>query len=453
MVYKGTVRDGVSRRRLLAGVGSAAIGAVAGCLGDDEDGEVDTVEDDELTVWHAMGGGLGEALDALGEEFEAETDIEVNMEYQGSYEDTLNSSFSAIEAGTVPEVVQIDSLHARQILDTDAMTSVEGVLPEDYPFDDFLEPVTDFFEIDGELFSLPFNNSNAILYYNKDVFEEAGLDPESPPETLGEVMEYSREIVDAEAADYGITWPNHVWFIEHWFALADQEIVDNENGRDDDPTTVHTETDTGEALWEWWREMNQDDLYTNPGMEAWDEATEIFYGETSGMLLTSTAAVAGAINASEEQGFELGTGYYPALDDRTGVPIGGASFWVFDGLSEEREEQVGELLTFLTEPEHQTTWHRDTGYYPVRETAVEELQDEGWFEDSPHHGTAFDQLLESESTPATLRMLVGPARQISVILQEGSVDVFQESVELDEGLEDMREEAEAELERYVEARG
>lgn len=422
-----------------------------------ENGNGDDVPDEPdetvVTVWHAMGGGLGETLDALGEEFTDETGIDVEMVYQGSYEDTLNQSFAAISADTMPEVVQIDSLHAKQILDTGAYQPVSNVLPDDYPFDDFLEPVTDFFAIDGELYSLPFNNSNAILYYNRDVFEEAGLDPDSPPETLEEVTTYSREIVDAGAADYGITWPNHVWFVEHWFALDGQVLVDNENGRADDPTTVHADTETGRAMWEWWRELAQDGLYTNPGMEAWSEAAELFYGQTSAMLLTSTASVSGAIAASEEEGFELGTGYYPSIGDRTGVPIGGASFWVADGLSDRRADEVGRLLEFLTRTENQIEWHRNTGYYPVRQAAVDELESEGWFEESPHHGTAFDQLLESESTPATRRMLVGPARQISVALQEGSVEIFQEQTSVEDGISSMKSQIETEMERYVRARG
>ncbi|MFC4248040.1 ABC transporter substrate-binding protein [Natribaculum luteum] len=400
-----------------------------------------------------MGGGNGEAIEALGNTFQEETGIEVEMVYQGSYEDTLNQSFAAIEAGTMPEIVQIDSLHAKQILDTDAFQSVEGIMPDDYPFDNFLDPVTDFFTIDGELYSMPFNNSNAILYYNKDVFDEAGLDPESPPETLEEVMAYSRDIVDSGAAEYGITWPNHVWFLEHWYSLDGQTLVDNENGWGGDPTTVHTETETGEALWSWWREMAQDGLYTNPGMEAWGEAADLFYGQNAAMMLTSTASVAGAIEQSEAEGFELGTGFYPAIDDREGVVIGGASLWVPDGMSESRANEVGQLLEFMTQPENQIQWHQDTGYYPVRQEAVDQLEDEGWFEESPHHGTAFDQLLESEQTTATKRMLVGPARQVSVQLQEGSVEIFDEQAGLEEGLATMKENIESEMERYVDARG
>nr|WP_238593382.1 ABC transporter substrate-binding protein [Halobiforma lacisalsi] len=449
-------RRSVLRRGAVAlTAGAATAGCLDGVLGTEEtDAELESEPDeDAITVWHAMGGSNGETMAELGDQFREETGIDVEMVYQGSYEDTLNQSFAAIEADTMPEVVQIDSLHARQILDTDAFQSVEGILPDDYPVNDFLDPITDFFTIDGELYSLPFNNSNAILYYNKDVFAEAGLDPESPPETLEEVTEYSREIVESGAAEYGITWPNHVWFVEHWYSLAGQTLVDNENGWADDPTTVHTETDVGERLWSWWRDMAQEDLYTNPGMEAWGEATDLFYGQNVGMLLTSTASVAGAIVQSEEQGFELGTGFYPAIDGREGVVIGGASLWVPEDMSDQRAEEVGQFLEFMSQPENQITWHKETGYYPVRGEAVDQLEEDGWFEESPHHGTAFDQLLASEQTTATKRMLVGPARQVAVQLQEGSVEIFEERTDLEDGLASMKEGIEAEMERYVEARG
>nr|WP_230198664.1 ABC transporter substrate-binding protein [Halopiger djelfimassiliensis] len=447
-----------SRRALLKGGAASLTGslAIAGCLSDALPGGSDGLEtpnEDAVTVWHAMGGGNGETMTELGDAFEDETGIAVEMSYQGSYEDTLNQSFAGLEAGTMPEIVQIDSLHAKQLLDTGAYQPVEDVLPDDYPVADFLDPVADFFTVDGTLYSLPFNNSNAILYYNKDVFDEAGLDPESPPETLEEVTEYSQAIVDAGAADYGITWPNHVWFLEHWYALAGQPLVDNENGWADDPTTVHTETDVGETIWSWWRDLASEDLYTNPGMEAWTEATDLFYGQDVGMLLTSTASVSGAIAQSEANGFELGTGFYPAIDGREGVVIGGASLWVPADLPDDRAEEAGRLLEFMTRPENQIEWHRETGYYPVRESAVDRLEDEGWFEESPHHGTAFEQLLASEQTTATKRMLVGPARKVAVELQEGSVEIFEDRTGLEDGLSTMKTAIESEMERYVEARG
>lgn len=418
-------------------------------MGDENGSDVSPVEEDTLTVWHAMGGGLGEALGALGDQFEEETGTEVSMEFQDSYEDTLTNLLSALDAGNVPDLCQIDSLHAKQVLDTEAVEPVEDLIPDDFPTDDFLPNVTDFFEIDGTLYSLPFNNSNAIMYYNRSAFEEAGLDPDNPPETLEDVREYSETLVDEGVTDYGITWPNHIWFVEHWYSLQGELLFDEENGHAGTPSTIHTDTDTGRDLYEWWRGMAEDDLYSNPGIEAWGEATSTFLTETAGMLLTSTAFVAGASEGAEEEGFEVDNAFYPTIGDRVGVVIGGASFFVPSGLPDDRREDIGELLAFLATPESQVQWHQETGYYPIRQEAVDQLEQEGWFEENPMFRTAMDQLTESDQDdPATKRMLVGPARQVQTTVQDTSVEIFEEHVTVEEGLEDVKTTVEEELETY-----
>ncbi len=441
-----------SRRDVLYGAGVASTVGLAGCMGgDDGDAgdaggdDVEEPDDDAITVWHAMGGGSGDLVDDLVERFDADTE----SEYQGSYEDILNSLFGSIEAGQMPEVVMIDSLHNQQVLDTEATQPVADIIPSDYPVDDLVGAVQDFFVVDGQLNSMPFNNSNAIMYYNKDVYAEAGLDPESPPETIHEVREHSEAIVESGAADYGITWPNHVWFVEHWYALANELILDAENGHDGAPTTMHTETEFAEDLFTWWRDMYDDDLFLNPGIEAWDEARSAFLNGNAAIKLDSTAAVESTLSGAEDEGFELGTAFYPSpTEDRTGVPIGGASLWVSDEMEDSRAEEVGELLAHLGSVENQIEWHQGSGYYPIRQEGIDQLEDEGWFDEQEHFATAFDQLLASETTPATLRMLIGPAREVQLTVQEGSQDIFSGSVGVEEGLADMKESVETELDRY-----
>ncbi|QLG63975.1 ABC transporter substrate-binding protein [Halorarum salinum] len=392
-----------------------------------------------------MGGGSGELLDEMVTGF---PDATAQSEYQGSYEDVLNNVFGSLDSGNAPDLAMIDSLHAQQILDTEATVPVEEMLPDGFDPGNLIDTVTDFFTLDGALQSMPFNNSNAVLYYNKDVFEEAGLDPESPPETLAEVRGYSEQIVDAGAADYGITWPNHVWFVEHWYALANQLLVDEENGHAGSPSTLLTDNQFAVDLWTWWQGMYEDGLYTNPGIEAWGEARSAFLSGTAAMELDSTAAVAGHLESAEEEGFELGTGYYPAMDGRTGVPIGGASFWALGEPSEERQADLGNLVAHLASPENQVEWHKGSGYYAIHEDAVDRLEDEGWFEENPEYTTAFDQLYESEATPATRRMLVGPAREVSLTIQETSVEIFSGDSSVEDGLSSMRSDVEDEFERY-----
>jgi sn-glycerol 3-phosphate transport system substrate-binding protein len=449
--------DGVSRRRLLKGsaLTAGAVG-VTGCLGtfggstgSGSGPSMQPVSEDGLTLWHAMGGGLGETLNAIGDRFEEETDVSINMEFQDSYENVLTKFLGALDSGKVPDFAQIDSLFAAQVLGTDKVEAVENFLSDDFPTDDFLPNVTEFFTVDGTLFSLPFNNSNAILYYNRTAFEEAGLDPDSPPRTIADVEEYSRTLVDEGVVDAGITWPNHVWFVEHWYSTAGQMLFDAKNGHDGQPSTLLTDNETAGSLYDWWRRMAQDDLFSNPGIEAWGEATSTFLSQNAAMLLTSTAFVRGAREGANKNGFEVDNAFYPTVgENRVGPVIGGASFFVPKGLPEGRREDVRSFLEFMATPKTQIEWHKGTGYYPIRQTAVDRLSSDGWFEKNPMFRTAMDQLQESKDDPATKRMLVGPARQCQVTIQDTSVEVFSKKTSVDGGLSNMKSQVESSLEDY-----
>ncbi|MEF8867957.1 MAG: ABC transporter substrate-binding protein [Haloarculaceae archaeon] len=443
----------VSRRTVLRTSGATVAGlGLAGCAGLTGSGggaSAQPISDDELTIWHAMGGGNGETLQGLVDRFQSETGVSANLVFQDSYEGVLTKTLGALDSGEVPDLAQIDSLFAQQVLGTGKVEPVENLLSEDFPVDDFLPNVTSFFTADGTLQSMPFNNSNAIMYYNRTAFEEAGLDPDSPPTTLAEVREYSETLVDEGVTEAGITWPNHVWFVEHWYSVDGQLLFDAENGHDGQPSTLLTDNETARSLYEWWTGMAADGLYSNPGIEAWGEATSTFLTGNAAMLLTSTAFVTGARNGAEENGFEVDNAFYPTVDgDRTGPVIGGASWFVPSGLPDDRREEIGQFLEFMASPESQIEWHKGTGYYPIRRAAVDRLESDGWFEQNPMYRTTIDQLTESADSPPTKRMLVGPARQSQTTIQDTSVEIFNGSTSVDGGLSQMKSTVEGHLEQY-----
>ena len=445
--------DNASRRTVLKGGAALAAGTVglAGCSGGGDGGDggddsgVSPVAED-LTGWHAMGGELGETLDQIATDFEDESGTGVNMEFQDSYENVLTNLLAAFESGNVPDMAQIDSLFAKQVLDTGQVQPVEEIMPDDFDTDAFLANVSDFFVIDGSLASLPFNNSNAIMYYNRDKFEEAGLDPDDPPTTIADVRSASEQIVAETDVDFGITWPNHVWFVEHWYFFEGELMTDAENGHAGSPSTLRT-PDAITELYEWWKRMADDGLYTNPGIEAWGEATSIFTEQKSAMLLTSTAFVTGAQNAAEE--FTVDNAPYPSISEtRVGPVIGGASFYVPSGLSDDRYDQIGQLLQFIARPETQIDWHQGTGYYPNNQNALEQLRSEGFYEENPMFETAIEQLQASDiDNPATKRILLGPARQVQTTVQNKSVDIINAD-DIEAQIEDMKTQVEEALESY-----
>jgi len=445
---------GVSRRQFIAGTGVAGLGALAGCNGLNAITGGGSNADGDLTLdfWHVFGDELGSSLEEMAAEFSEQTDgVTVNAVNKGGYRQNLNQSLQASRAGDPPAIVQIFEIGTRLALDSDAFTPVGDLLPEDrIDLDDFLPSVLNYYRIDGTLNSMPFNSSNTIMLYNKTAFEEAGLDPESPPRSLADVRSAAETIVEETGMERGITWPNHTWMqVEQQFAKQDQVLVNNENGRAGRPTETNFASDAGRNVYEWWKGMADAGLYLNPGIEAWGEARQAFLTGKVPMLWDSTSNMVSMRTGAAENGFELGSAYLPTPNGaNTGVVIGGGSLWVPDALSEAKKQAAGEFVAYLTQTDQQTRWHRNSGYFPVRQSAIDQLTEDGWFEENPNFRTAFDQLQDTEDTPATRGAVMGVFPEARTINEELSVSIVNGEVGVEEGLSRMDTQVQEALDSY-----
>jgi len=404
--------------------------------------------DEDTTVvefWHAMGGEKALLLESLAREFEAEADgISLALSSKGSYSGTLNATLDAAGLGNGPAIAQVFEIGSTRARDSGHFMPVDELLPANH-VDSLLDPLSNYYRMDGSLQSLPFNASNPILAYNQDVFREAGLDPNNPPGTFDDVASAAEAIVSSGAADYGITFANYSWFVEQWFAEANEMLVDNENGRAGTPRSTNLDGAFANDLLEWWVGMEADELYFDPGIEARGKARNVFHDGDAAMVIGSTSSLRSIESGAE---FDVGTGMFPVHSERTGVLVGGASLWVSNALQDETRAAVGEFLTWLTEPEQQKRWHRETGYFPVHESAIPELRQEGWFDENPHFATAFDQLVETRDTLATRGAQMGPFDTVRTIIEE-CYDSIDDPSEVSSALDRLDSKVEKQLQSYA----
>ncbi|MFW6018149.1 MAG: extracellular solute-binding protein [Halapricum sp.] len=405
-------------------------------------------ESTTIEMWHAMGGQKGVLLESLAREFEDQYDGDVSIELtaKGSYRGTLDATLNAVENGQPPTVAQIFEIGTKRAMDSGGFVPVEDVLPAGFDPGELLDPVRSYYTTDRRLYSLPFNSSTPVLCYNRNAFERAGLDPNRPPETFDAVRTAANDLVDAGVADYGITFANYAWYVEQWFAQAGQPLVNRRNGRDGDATEAYFDSDVGRTIFEWWTGLERDGLYHNPGVEARGEAKSAFFDGKAAMLVASSSSLAGIEDSAHEAGFELGTAPFPVADERNGLVVGGASLWVPEAVSRERQRLAGEFLAWLAEPAQQARWHRETGYFPINDGAVETLRADGWFRENPHFETALTELLASSDIPATNGARIGPFDTVRTLIEEAYLDARDHDVET--ALTDLDAQVERLLENY-----
>ncbi len=406
----------------------------------------------EVSFWHAMGGGTTGVIQRMVDDFNyTHPDIEVTAQYKGSYRETLNATIAAARQGTPPSVIQSFEVGTRQNIDSGIFVAFEDLVEEnEVNWSDFLDPVLNYYKVDGKLYSMPFNSSNAILYFNKDIFEKAGLDTDNPPTTFEGIMSASQIIVDKGLAKAGTTWALHSWFFEEWMANMGQNLVNEENGRAGLADKAYLTSDKSIKIAEWWKELYDKGLWVNPGIENWSQARQNFISQRAAMLITSTSSVTSLKNEAIAQGFEVGTAPMPipAGQERNGAVIGGASLWIVQNEKKAVEQAAKEFVKWMSLPENQVRWHKSTGYFPIRKSAVDVLELQGWFDRYPNYKTAFDQLENTKIVRPTQGALIGRFAEVRTIIEKAIEAVLNENGSIEAIMEKANEEINSSLGEY-----
>ncbi|MBE3554310.1 MAG: ABC transporter substrate-binding protein [Thermicanus sp.] len=366
--------------------------------------------------WHAMGGELGKAVDKIVSDFNAShTDIQVEAVFQGTYDEALNKLKASLGSNSGPTLMQVYEIGSRFMIDSKAITPIQTFVDaEKFDLSQLEENILGYYTIDGQLNSMPFNTSNPILYYNKDMFKAAGLDPDKPPRTYEEVAQAAKALT--KDGKYGASFAIYGWFMEQFFANQGAELVDNGNGRDGMATKSLVNSDAGVKTLEWWKKMVDDKVMLNLGRKT-NDTKAAFVGGQVAMTLDSTASLRGIVDAVGNK-FEVGTAFLPRPQDAKdgGVIVGGASLYILNNRPEEEQKAAWEFIKFLISPAQQAQWHISTGYFPITKAAYDEPILKENMRKFPQFQTAVDQLHATKLNRATQGAVMGvfpEARQIT----------------------------------------
>lgn len=404
-----------------------------------------------IVFWHAMSGALGEHTQYLVDQFNASQDeFFVEATYRGSYEETMVAAVAATRAGNPPHIVQVYEVGTRQMLDSGVIYPVYQLMADygfDIDWDDFIGPVRGYYEFEGNLYSMPFNSSSPILYYNKDAFRAAGLDPEKPPTTWQEVEEYSRAILEAGATRYGFSsnWPSWI-MMENMHAWHNQPFATLSNGFDGLGVELLINGEFGlmhvSKLAEWHREG----IYQYGGRGS--GASPMFSNGDVAMFIESSAGIAGFRNTAN---FDWGTSTLPHWGEpyeKVNSIIGGATLWAMRGHDDAGNRGIAEFFKFLASTENQAWWHMNTGYVPITLSAMEMLEADGHFERQPEQRTALLQLTNAEPQANTRGVRLGTFVQVRDIIESQLENIFAGLVTPEQGLNEAVRQANQTLRDY-----
>jgi sn-glycerol 3-phosphate transport system substrate-binding protein len=357
----------------------------------------------DIHMWIGISGQLAETVEAQAKQFnDSQGEFEVKVLRKGTYSEALTGAIAAYRQKNPPHIVQVFEAGTQTMLLSGAVYPVQDLMKEhEIPirWDDFIKPVVGYYTKDGKLYSMPYNSSTPILYYNKDAFKKAGLDPEKPPKTWQEVEAFSKKLIGAGAAKCGFStgWPSWT-MVENMHATHDQPFATKRNGFDAvEGVELLINREFGQkhvgALNAW----QADKIYSYGGRRG--DADPKFQNGDCGIYIQSSALIGGF---SRSVKFDWGTGelphWGPPYRKATSI-IGGATLWVLKGKPAAEYKGVARYLEFLAKPENQMWWHVNTGYLAISNTAVKNLEQGYHFVKQPKQYTAFAQLTGLPPTP------------------------------------------------------
>jgi sn-glycerol 3-phosphate transport system substrate-binding protein len=363
-----------------------------------------------------MGGDIGgKAIPQLAGDFNASQDkCYVVPIYQGSYDDSLNKLKAGLQSKDVPAVVQVFDIGTRLMVDLGVATPVQDFIDkEKYDISDLEQNVLAYYAVDGKLWSMPFNTSNPMLYYNKDMFKAAGLDPDKPPRTWAEIEEAAKKLTKKDAAGkvdvYGGAFAVYGWFFEQFLAASGGYYTDNANGRDKPATKATFNSPEGVAILEWWKKLYDAGILGNYGRTTVD-TRNAFLAQKTAMIIESTATVRGLLDGAAGK-FELGTAFLPRPNEdaykKSGTIIGGASVWIIKERPAAEQQCAWEYVKFISGAKQQAYWQSMSGYYPIRKAGYDDPISKEWRGKYPQFQTAIDQLHAAPNNRFTQGGLIG----------------------------------------------
>jgi sn-glycerol 3-phosphate transport system substrate-binding protein len=396
-----------------------------------------------------------QVVQALADEFMAEHDnVTVEIRTGADYDEIFETTLLAAEQGDPPHVVQLDEGATRRAIDSDRFVKITDMATEEQlaAIDGYIEPVLNFYLIEDEMWSLPWNSSNPVLYYNKTMFETAGLDPNSPPATFDEMLSACEAIMNSELELEGcVNWPLTSWFPENWIAMQGALLVNNGNGREGRPTETFINSPEMLNVVEWWGEMADQGYYKYTGVRA-DYVGEAgaFITQQFAMHINSTAGISNFQYYADLLRYNLGVAPLPLPnpDADLGTVNGGGSLWLTDGHPTAEMEAARDFMFFMTNDENIAEWHKATGYFPNRTGSVEMVEAEGFWEENPAYFVAVEQMLETEPTLATAGAVIGPHAQVRTFIDQAVQSVIDGGEDPAEALDAAKVQADRALEDY-----
>ncbi|MDA8052264.1 MAG: sn-glycerol-3-phosphate ABC transporter substrate-binding protein UgpB [Rhodospirillales bacterium] len=379
-----------------------------------------------ILFWHAMNGQLGDVLNRLVDRFnKSQSAVAVDAVFKGGYPETLTAAIAAWRAGQAPNIVMVfDVGTATMIAAGPAVKYASDLFKETgVPLDPtrYIPAVRGYYSLpDGRMGSMPFNSSTAVMWYNQDAFEKAGLDPEKPPATWPELVAAAKVLKEKKVTEFAVTssWPTWVHF-EQFSAIHNVAFATEADGFKGLGARLLVDSAPFVRNLQTLLDMSKDGTFKYAGRD--NIPDPVFYSGQAAIAFNSSASRGALVKTAKFRFADAFLPYHPEIIKKPiNSIIGGASLWTMTAPHRTAAEYkaVAEFLAFLGQPPQDAEWAAGTGYVPVTFAGSDLLEKQGYF--AKNAGTKLP-VLQLERKPVTDNskgIRLGDMPELRVIIEE-----------------------------------
>ena len=361
-----------------------------------DDGDVEapvegTGEVIELAFWTLLGGANGDRIQKLVDDFNASQDeIVIVNERQGGYDDLQQKLLAAVAAGNPPPLTMVDYKYVPFYAKNGVFVPINDFATE-ADMEDFIPGLLTDLTFEGQVYAVPFNRSTQGMFYNKDLMEAVGLDPDSPPETWSEMVEIGPAVKELDE-DYFVTYgkeSNAQWMFE--------PMVYQFGGRVSDENCRFVFNEPGEGgveVMEFLQENVYDTEYFLIGANPVGGFYEVsFEWATEGRVLFTRSSTALQGGLEDNVDFNWGFAKFPYAEGGTpAVTSGGANIAITTNTTDAERAAAWEFARFVSNTENSAWFHMETGYMPSRYSVLDLPEVQEFHAENPTWLVSVDQL-------------------------------------------------------------
>ena len=367
----------------------------------------------ELTMYYpvAVGGPLTGIVDGMVADFEkSHPDIKVNAIYAGNYNDARIKALAALKAGDPAQLSVMFAIDIYELIEQDAIVAFDDIVETDEErawLKAFYPALMGNGITAGKTWGIPFQRSTIVMYYNKDAFRDAGLDPEKPPATWDELVSMGKKLVKKDASGNVERWgamipsTGYPYWMFGALTMQNGQVLMNDSGNEtyfDSPAVI-------DAL-AYWNALGAEHGVMPSGTIEWGTLRQNFLEGKTAIMWHSTGNLTAVKKGAK---FDFGVAMLPA-SKRRGTPTGGGNFYIFKQTTPAERRAAMTLIRWMTGPERTAEWSIKTGYLGVRPDAYETAALQQYVADFPAAAVARDQL--EFATPELSTYQTGRVRKL-----------------------------------------